>query len=243
MGMTVMKAAYATIVDAVWIIKWFTLWAELGVGFGAELGAEMGAEMGLKWVLKWLRIRAEIGPGLGAEMGVEMGAFGFPAQVSICIKKFFKALEEDAFRPFWHHYDGSKVVLNSQSLRFSLRIMVCVYKDTDDDPGSDVRIVNRRNTDTVTPVDGNSVQDPVRYKNVGISDGVWVNLNLHSHSSPSTSVDTEPSELNGRTRVKRLLKVSLKDVTIFALFPLTILQLLLKASQDKKFVEKSRDNA
>ncbi|GKD41573.1 hypothetical protein Tco_1261780, partial [Tanacetum coccineum] len=46
---------------------------------------------------------AEIGVGLGVEMGVEMGAFG----------KFCKALEEAAFRPVLHHYDGSKVVLNS----------------------------------------------------------------------------------------------------------------------------------
>ncbi|GJT00271.1 hypothetical protein Tco_0821440 [Tanacetum coccineum] len=60
----------------------------------------------LKWGLKWFRIGAEIGMGLGAEMGVEMGAFGH--QVRICIRKFCKALEEAAFRPVLHHYDGSK---------------------------------------------------------------------------------------------------------------------------------------
>jgi hypothetical protein len=36
------------------------------------------------------------------------GESRFPAQVRIRIRKFFKALEEDAFRPVLHHYDGPK---------------------------------------------------------------------------------------------------------------------------------------
>ncbi|GKB44266.1 hypothetical protein Tco_0889208, partial [Tanacetum coccineum] len=74
---------------------------------------------------------------------------------------------------------------------FYRHVQVLVYKDTNDDPESDVRIVKRSNTDTGTPVDSSSVQDPVKYKNVGVSDGVWANRNLHSYSSPSTSVSTK----------------------------------------------------
>nr|KJB40685.1 hypothetical protein B456_007G073500 [Gossypium raimondii] len=36
------------------------------------------------------------------------GESRFPAQVKICIRKLCKALEEDAFRPVLHHYDGPK---------------------------------------------------------------------------------------------------------------------------------------
>nr|KJB40687.1 hypothetical protein B456_007G073500 [Gossypium raimondii] len=36
------------------------------------------------------------------------GESRFPAQVRICIRKLCKALEEDAFRPVLHHYDGPK---------------------------------------------------------------------------------------------------------------------------------------
>ncbi|TQD78478.1 hypothetical protein C1H46_035968 [Malus baccata] len=36
------------------------------------------------------------------------GESRFPAQVRICVRKICKALEEDAFRPVLHHYDGPK---------------------------------------------------------------------------------------------------------------------------------------
>jgi hypothetical protein len=36
------------------------------------------------------------------------GESRFPAQVRIRIRKLCKALEEDAFRPVLHHYDGPK---------------------------------------------------------------------------------------------------------------------------------------
>lgn len=36
------------------------------------------------------------------------GESRFPAQVRIRIRKVCKALEEDAFRPVLHHYDGPK---------------------------------------------------------------------------------------------------------------------------------------
>ncbi|KAJ4729466.1 putative B2 protein [Melia azedarach] len=36
------------------------------------------------------------------------GESRFPAQVRICVRKLCKALEEDAFRPVLHHYDGPK---------------------------------------------------------------------------------------------------------------------------------------
>uniref|UniRef100_A0A7N0UWL5 DCD domain-containing protein n=1 Tax=Kalanchoe fedtschenkoi TaxID=63787 RepID=A0A7N0UWL5_KALFE len=36
------------------------------------------------------------------------GESRFPAQVRIRIRKICKALEEDAFRPVLHHYDGPK---------------------------------------------------------------------------------------------------------------------------------------
>ncbi|KAF2316408.1 hypothetical protein GH714_041749 [Hevea brasiliensis] len=36
------------------------------------------------------------------------GKSRFPAQVRICVRKLCKALEEDAFRPVLHHYDGPK---------------------------------------------------------------------------------------------------------------------------------------
>ncbi|KAJ8768186.1 hypothetical protein K2173_021126 [Erythroxylum novogranatense] len=36
------------------------------------------------------------------------GESRFPAQVRICVRKLCKPLEEDAFRPVLHHYDGPK---------------------------------------------------------------------------------------------------------------------------------------
>ncbi|KAL2456330.1 B2 protein [Forsythia ovata] len=36
------------------------------------------------------------------------GESRFPAQVRIRVRKLCKALEEDAFRPVLHHYDGPK---------------------------------------------------------------------------------------------------------------------------------------
>ncbi|CAI9763132.1 unnamed protein product [Fraxinus pennsylvanica] len=36
------------------------------------------------------------------------GESRFPAQVKICVRKLCKPLEEDAFRPVLHHYDGPK---------------------------------------------------------------------------------------------------------------------------------------
>ncbi|GJU46940.1 hypothetical protein Tco_1204206 [Tanacetum coccineum] len=85
--------------------------------------------------------------------------------------------------------------MDSTNAKCCRALLVLVYKDTNDDPESDVRIVKRRNTDTGTPVDSSSVQDPIKYKNVGVSDGVWANRNLHSYSSPSTSVSTKRFDL------------------------------------------------
>ncbi|GKB26123.1 ribosomal protein L21e [Tanacetum coccineum] len=67
-------------------------------------------------IIKWFTLWAEMGVGLRAELEAELDI------VTICIRKFCKALEEDAFRSFLHHYDGYKVVLNSRSLRIQQKM-------------------------------------------------------------------------------------------------------------------------
>nr|GEV75919.1 phospholipase-like protein [Tanacetum cinerariifolium] len=75
----------------------------------------MTAMKELKWELRWVHLGAKIGNEVGA-FGAEVGLKS-TENLGFLRRKFCKALEEDAFRPFLCHFDGYMVVLNSRSLR------------------------------------------------------------------------------------------------------------------------------